>query len=335
MTAFQKLHFKPRRFHQALRAAAMCLMVIATSSHADDTPKNLKVIVGFPAGAGTDQLARQYADQLGRELKASVIVENRTGAGGQIAARALKDAAADGQNLLLAIDHQIVMIPHTVRQPGYDPLNDFVPIIQLATYEVCFGVSGASKAQTIGQYVDLARRDQAMRSVGIPAPGSNAEFLARAIADHAKVPLNVIPYKGSSPLITDASGGHVAAFVNPCAEALLTAHESGRIRILATSSSSRLARAPEAVTFAEAGITVPPSSGYFLTVYAHKNVPAARLELLRQASMQAFANSEVRERIKRTGLLPHIASADAATANALAAYQAWGAIVRSSGYQPQ
>lgn len=334
--AFMKGAALRHRIAAAARAALVLGAVAAAfGTAAQELPATIKVLVGYPAGAGTDLMARAYAEALGKELKSTVIVDNKPGAGGLIAARMLKEAPAEGSTLLLAIDHQIVMVPHTVKSPGYEPQQDFQPIIQLATYDICAGVAGKSPAQDFAQWRKLARENKDYRTIGVPAAGSNAHFLAQAIARDFGVPMEVVPYKGGSPLITDVSGGHVSAFVLPCGEPIVKAHETGRARILITSADKGHPRAPKATSFRKEKLAVPSSDGYFMAVYAPAKVPAPVVDALRRASAAVATRPEMPERIAATGMVPRTESADVLRANVSRSSAAWGDLVRRSGYQPE
>lgn len=305
------------------------------TAQAQELPATLRVLVGYPPAAATDLLARHYAEALAKELKRNVIVDNRPGAGGLIAARMLKDAPADGSTLLLAIDHQIVMIPQTVKAPGYEPQKDFQPIIQLATYDICVGVSGKSPAKTLGQWARLARESQEHRAIGVPAPGSNAHFLAKALETHFGVKMDVIPYKGGAPLITDLSGGNVSGFVLPCGDPIVTAHESGRARILATSADKGLPRAPQATSFAAEGLQAPLPEGYFMAVYANAKLPPKLVQELKRASAAVAARPDMAGRIQATGMIPATATAEVLQASVARSSASWGELVRKSGFVPE
>jgi len=333
MRTHSNLSARARRWAQSALAGA-CLAG-ALAAQAQDVPATIKVLVGFPAGAGTDLVARAYADALAKELRKTVIVDNRPGAGGQIAARALKDAAADGSTLLLAIDHQIVTIPLTVKAPGYKPEQDFQPLLQLATYDICAGVSGQSTAHSFVEWTKLANADPSQRSIGVPAPGSNAHFLAQAIGRHFGVPMIVVPYKGGSPLITDLSGGHVSAFVLPCGDPIVTAHENGRARILLTSAEKGHPRVPNATSFKREGIQTPSSAGYFMAVYAHAKVPPQEIEALQRASTAAAMRPDVAERIAASGMVPLTVTASEMKLRVAQATAAWAELIRASGFRAE
>lgn len=322
---------KSRRRATQLAATLALLGAVSTSWAADLS--QIRLLVGFPAGAGTDTLARLYGEALGAELGSTVVVENRPGAGGQIAARQLKDAAPDGRTLMMAIDHQIVMLRHIMRNPGFDALNDFVPIVRLSTYSICMAVSANVPATTLDEWAKLVRDNTITNSVGVPAVGSNAHFMGHILSEHYKVPVNVIPYKGAAPLLTDAMGGHVDALIQPCGDPLLRADEAGKVRIIGVAAPERLASRPTIATFQEAGIDAPQD--YFLGVYAPAGTPPATLEQLRSASMAALSRPGVVEKLATTGLDPAIAPADELDRVARRSIEAWGERIRSSGFEPQ
>jgi tripartite-type tricarboxylate transporter receptor subunit TctC len=131
----------------ALTLAAACGAAVAQSG------RTVKILVGFPAGGGTDAIARTLAEKLKDELQATVLVENKPGAGGQIAAQALKTAAPDGTTFFISHDHTISILPLVVKNPGFDPARDFVPVAGFATFVNAFAVSGGTPAKSMAEYV--------------------------------------------------------------------------------------------------------------------------------------------------------------------------------------
>jgi tripartite-type tricarboxylate transporter receptor subunit TctC len=116
--------------------------------------KTIRILVGFPAGGGTDAIARILAEPLKDELAANVLVENKPGAGGQLAAQALKAAPPDGTTFFLSHDHSISILPQVIKAPGFDPAKDFVPAAGFATFVNAFAVSGGTPASGFNPYVD-------------------------------------------------------------------------------------------------------------------------------------------------------------------------------------
>ena len=171
-------------FLRAAFAAAigLCLALLPGVS-SSQSGKPVRILVGFPPGGGTDAIARLLADRLKDELGAAVVVENRPGAGGQIAAQALKAAAPDGSTLFLSHDHTISILPLVTKNPGYEPARDFVPVAGFATFVNAFAVSGGTPVKTFNDYVSWVRQQGAKSAVGIPAPASVPQFLVQVIGE--------------------------------------------------------------------------------------------------------------------------------------------------------
>ena len=140
-----------RQFTARLAAAATLPAGLGAAWAADDRP--IRIMVGFPPGGGTDAIARLLADKLKDELKRAVVVENRPGAGGQLAAQLLKAAAPDGTTVFLSHDHTISILPQVLRNPGFDPAKDFVAVAGFATFVNALAVSGGTPAKTYRDFV--------------------------------------------------------------------------------------------------------------------------------------------------------------------------------------
>ena len=167
----------------------------------------VKLLVGFPPGGGTDAIARTLADKLKDQLGMPVIVENKAGAGGQIAAQALKAAPADGLTLFLSHDHTISILPLVMKNPGFDPARDFVAVGGFATFVNALAVSGGTPAMSMNEYVAWVRSQGAGKgTVGVPAPASVPEFLVQVIGQKYKLDLQAAPYRGSAPMMAGHAG---------------------------------------------------------------------------------------------------------------------------------
>ena len=150
----------------------------------------VRLLVGFPAGAGSDAIARLLAEKLKDLLRSPVVVENRAGAGGQIAAQALKASAPDGHTLLLTHDHTISILPQVIRQPGFQPATDFTPVAGFATFSNVLALSGGTPARNIEDYVRWVKTQRAGKdTIGVPAPASIPEFLVRLMSQRYQLDL--------------------------------------------------------------------------------------------------------------------------------------------------
>ena len=175
--------FPSRRSFTVLVFALSCGLAAAQNS------KPIKLMVGFPPGGGTDAVARILAEKLKDELGTPVVVDNKPGAGGQLAAQALKAAPADGTVLFLSHDHTISILPLVVKNPGYDSAKDFVPVAGFATFVNAFAVSGGTPVKSFPDYLAWVKTQGGKGAVGIPAPASTPEFL---VLDRQAAPCRIL-----------------------------------------------------------------------------------------------------------------------------------------------
>jgi len=324
-------HFpRLRSLSQALLAgAALCLapMVWAQSGP-------VKVLVGFPPGGGTDAIARILADKLKDQLGVPVVVENKAGAGGQIAAQALKAAAPDGNTVFLSHDHTISILPLVVKNPGFEPSRDFVAVAGFATFVNALAVSGGTPAKSVNDYSAWVRSAGGGKStVGVPAPASVPEFLVKVIGEKYKLDLNSAPYRGSAPMMADMLGNQIAAGVASVPD-FIENHKAGKVRIVAVLGANRQAVLPDVPTFAElglAGFEDVPYYGFF----APAGTPKAVLDRFSDALAKALAMPEVREPLTAMGLTVGFMSSAQLASREHAYAQTWARIIKQSGFQAQ
>jgi tripartite-type tricarboxylate transporter receptor subunit TctC len=254
--------------------AGITLVALPWAAWAQPAP--LKILVGF-AGGGADIFARVVADKLKDVLGRPVIVDNRPGAGGMIAAQQFKAMAGDANTVLMGNDHQFSMVPLTMKSSGYTT-KDFVPIAGLATYRLALTVSANSTATDLASYLARAKADPAQANYGVPAPGSLPHFIGFSLGQASGAAMTVVPYRGGGPLNTDLLGGQIPASVDALGN-VLTSHKDRRFRVLAVSGTTRSALAPEVPTFAESGYRGLESSGW-VAVYAAPGVGEASASAL-------------------------------------------------------
>lgn len=294
----------------------------------------LRILVGFPPGGGTDAIARALADKLKDRLGVPVVVDNRPGAGGQIAAQALKAAPADGSTVFLTHDHTISILPQVVRNAGFDPERDFVPAGGFATFVNCFAVAGGTPANTFAEYLDWVRKAGGGKSaVGIPAPASTPEFLVRLLGERYRLDLVAAPYRGSAPLIGDLLGQQIPAGVASVQD-FIEQHRAGKLRVLAVLGGQRQAALPQVPTFAELGLPGFEDTPYY-GFYAPANTPRGFIDTFSAALSQVVSAPAMHQYLSTMGLTVGF-MAPAQLAQRERAYTAtWARIIRASGFQPQ
>lgn len=310
-------------------AVAACSLGAAVAQ----TPKTIRLLVGFPPGGGTDAIARLLGDRLKDELGVTVLVENRPGAGGQLAAQALKAAPADGSVLFLSHDHTITILPMVVKNAGFNPTQDFAPVAGFATFVNAFAVSGANPARSFNEYVAWVRAQQGKGAVGIPAPASTPEFLVKVMGEKFKLDLVAAPYRGSAPLMADMLGNQIAAGVASVPD-FIENHKAGKLRVLAVLGGARQAALPDVPTFTELGLAGLEDMPYY-GVFAPAGTPRAFVESFSAAMAKVIAQPEVRSQLSQMGLTVGHMSAEQLGRRERAYAQVWARIIRDSGFQPQ
>lgn len=320
-----------RLFVTATATAALALFASAAAAQSD---KTIRILVGFPPGGGTDAIARTLAEKLRGPLNANVIVENRPGAGGQLAAQALKAAPADGTTLFLSHDHTISILPLVMKAPGYDPAKDFVPVAGFATFVNALAVSGATPAKSVDEYVAWVKTQGGGKgAVGIPAPASVPEFLVKVFAQRYQLDLVAAPYRGSAPMIGDMLGNQIAAGVGSVPD-FIDQHKAGKLRVVGVLGSARQSALPDVPTFSELGLKGFEDVPYY-GVFAPAGTPKATLDQLSAAIAQVIVLPEVRDRLTALGLTVAHTSGEQLAARERAYHQTWAKIIKDSGFQPQ
>jgi tripartite-type tricarboxylate transporter receptor subunit TctC len=297
-------------------------------------PATIKIMVGFPPGGGTDAIARVLAEKLKDQLGANVIVENKAGAGGQIAAQALKAAPADGTVLFLSHDHTISILPLVVKNPGFDPATDFVPVAGFATFVNGLAISSGTPAKSMNEYLAWVREHgKGKGTVGVPAPASVPEFLVKVIGQKYGLDLQAAPYRGSAPMMADMLGNQISAGVGSVPD-FIENHKAGKIRMIAVIGAKRQAIVPEVPTFAELGLAGFEDLPYY-GVFAPHGTPKDVIERFSDALAKVIALPDVHERLTSMGLtVGHMNSQQLATREQ-AYSQTWARIIKASGFQAQ
>lgn len=319
-----------RTMARLLQAATLAAALLTSAVAQDRTM--VKILVGFPPGAGTDNVARIYAHALSQQLDVTTVVENKPGAGGQIAAQALKAATPESNTIMFAVDHQVIMVPLITKNPGFDVNKDFVPVGRIVNFYACLAVPTASPAQDFQGYLKMVGDDPTRGSFGIPAPGSQAQFVGYLVGQHFKVQMNPVPYRGAAPAINDLLGAQVPAVIVPC-DALIEHRKAGKVRVLAMAADKRYSAMPDVPTFAEMGLKMPADA--FLAVYASSSLDRRLLARITEATRRMFDDPEVVQRLAGIGMEPSYAGPEELRSFVEQATAFWQEQVRKSNFQAQ
>ena len=319
-----------------LRLAAALLLALASlhsaPAGAQIGGEPVRLIFPFAAGGSGDALARLIAEHLRVALDQPVIVENRVGAQGRIGVQAVKAAAADGKTLLLIPVAPMSVYQHVYKTLAYDPIGDFQPVAQVATFDFGLAVGPQVPAKTLKELVDWVKANPAQGSYGTPAAGTLPHFFAVSFARTAGLDLRHVGYRGSAGALTDLVAGQVPIVVTTTSD-LLEQHKAQRIRVLATSDTQRSPFLPDVPTFREAGYDIQGRGWY--GVFVPAKTPADVVERLNKAIVAAVQTPAVKERLLAFGLLPTGTSAAELGRIQKADSELWAPAVKASGFTPE
>jgi tripartite-type tricarboxylate transporter receptor subunit TctC len=315
-----------RRQFTALAAAAG-LMPLA---HAQ-ADKTLKVLVGFPPGGSIDIVSRVLAEKMKDDLKVNIVIENRAGAGGRVAADLLKASPADGSVVMITPIVVPVLAPLVFSKLNYNPATDFAPVGHVCNFNFALSVPASLPVKNVAEFVTWLKANPQKANFGSPAPGSLPHFFGEMLSRDAKADMVHVPFAGGSALMNALMGGQVSAGIDVLLEAL-EAHKSGKVRILAISGDKRSAVLPDVPTFKESGFPNIVASGWF-AMYAPAKTPAASIEAINRALNKALTHPEVLDRFGKLALEAGGGSAADLTKLEQASTARWAPVVKATGFR--
>ena len=292
----------------------------------------LKVLYPFAAGGSGDVLTRIVTDQIASAFGAAAIVENRTGAAGRLAAKAVAAAPPDGLMLLLASSPMMTIYPHSYAALDYDPVKDFAPIAATAAFDVALAVGPQMSARSVADLVAFVRANPAQGSYGSPGAGGLGHFGAVMFATTTKLELRHVTYRGSGAVLTDLVAGQLPMAVLPLGD-LTEQHKAGKLRALASAGPSRSSFLPDVPTFKELGIDIVGQGWYGL--YAPAGTPPDVIARLNKAVVDGLAKPDVRERVAKLSLEAIPSTPSELAARQKADLERWGPVVKASGFKPE
>ena len=311
-----------------MRFFAFLLIVLAPCALAQDYPNRpVRLIVTVPPGGAADFIARLVGGKLGDALGQPVLVENRGGAGGTIAADAVAKAAPDGYTLLQNSITTHGVGPHLYSKLPYDPVKDFSAVSGLALLPLIMAVNAELPAKTVNDVVALAKKENL--NFASSGNGGAPHMAAELFKSVTGAPITHVPYKGSGPAVADLVGGRVQIMFD--APPSLIAHiRSGKLRVLAAASESRNRLLPEAPTFAELGHPKVSVSLWY-GLLAPAGTPAAAITRLNTEVNKIVQSPEVRDRLLAQGAEPMTGTPQAFGEFMRAEMAKWAPVVRQAG----
>lgn len=297
-------HNRPRidrRRALILGGGAMAAAAVPTPGLAQALPTGtIRILVGFPAGGGSDVMARIIAEKLKERTGANVIIDNRPGASGNVACEMLKNAPADGSVLMYGTSATTVAQRVTRKQLQYDVEKDLVTIGLTGTVGVAYVASSTIGVKDLKEYIAWLKANPKKQSFGVTAMGSVVQFFGVLLGKEIGIPLEPVAYKGAGPLIADLSAGHAPAGSGGVSD-YLTHHRAGKVRILAVSSPRRLEAAPDLPLISELGY---PNLSYegFYGFYGPAKMSPALVAAWNKELRAATESPDVRQKLLGVGL---------------------------------
>jgi tripartite-type tricarboxylate transporter receptor subunit TctC len=291
-----------------------------------------RIVLGYPAGATSDILSRLVAEHMRQTLGRPFIVENKPGAGGQIANEVVKAAAPDGATLLITPVATMAIFPHSFAgKLRYDPFKDFAPVAHLSNFQLGFGVNANVPAKTLAEYVAAVKKDPKLGFYASAASGSIPHFFGVMFARTAGIDLTHVPYKGTAPALQALAGGEVSAISTVAAD-IGTLVRSGKARLLAVSGEKRAAAFPDVPTFRESGYDLVALPWY--AMFAPAGTPQPLIDKYSQAAIAAMHDPALRDKLEQMGLEPTGLGPQELAKILKADYEKWGPVIRASGFKP-
>jgi tripartite-type tricarboxylate transporter receptor subunit TctC len=316
------------RFRNSTLAAGLWLFASLASAQGYPS-KPIRLLLPF--AGGTDAVARLLALKLSPALGQQVLPEQKLGAGGNIAHRALAEAAPDGYTLLMAAP-PVVINPHLNPNAGFDPLRDFVAVAHLTAIANVLVVHPKVPAKTLHELIELARASPGKLTYGSGGVGSANHLAVELMKSTAKLDILHVPYKSATLALTGLLAGEVDIVVVAASSAAAYVKD-GRLRALATLDAKRSSAMPEVPTAKEAGMPIVAVNWYLLL--APRGTPPDILLRLNTESQRALHAPDIRERLEALGGEPVSGSPEEAAAFLKREYEQWGRGIREAGIKAE
>lgn len=319
------------RFRIAGNAAVLCFAsCVLTAAVAQEYPNRpIRMILGFPPGGTTDINARILAQKVSQTLGQPVVVDNRAGAGGNIAAAETARAAADGYTIFYNTS-SVVIAPAMSSKLSFDPLKSFSPVVLTATVPIVLVASKSSGIETVKDLVTLARQRPGAVRYASSGIGTITHLASALLSTKAGISMTHIPYKGAAPALQDLVAGHLEV-MSEVVNTVLPYAQQGKITVLATATPTRLAALPNVPTFDEAFGSKGFEMGAWQGLMVPVGTPTAIVARLNSEFNKALQDPAVRERLQRQGAEPLGGSTESYATYLRSELTRWAKVVKDSG----
>jgi len=315
-----------------MKAIIAGLALVATSALAQFPSKPIVIVVGFEPGGGTDTTARIAGPVLGEQVGQQIIVENRTGAGGNIAVDYVAKAAPDGYTIVLANVGALAVNPHLLKTP-YDPLRDLTPITMAAVFANVLVVQPNLPISTVADFVKMAKEKPGTVTYASSGIGGAGHLSGELLKVMAKIDLVHVPYKGGGPAMQGFLGGQVNSFfATPVSS--ISQIRAGRAKAIATTGSKRAALMPDVPTIAESGYPGYEALNWY-GFLGPKGMSKDLVDRLNRELVKALAHPQVVAAMHKTGVEPQSSTSEEFASYIKREYDTWGKVVKEAGIKAQ
>jgi tripartite-type tricarboxylate transporter receptor subunit TctC len=314
-------------------AGLFAVMVIAIGTAYAQGTKTTRIVVAFPPGGPVDLVARVLAEQLGKELGETVIVDNKPGANGGIAAQFVAKAPPDGGTLWLTSVGAAAINPSLYDNLPYDMQRDFAPVSVVVDNVEVLVVSPKDPANTTAEFIAASKAKKEPTPMASSGIGSIPHLAIEQLADATKANLLHIPYKGAAPALTDVMGGQVAGFFGDI-PGLIGFVQGGKLKAIGIAADRRHPLLPEVRTLAEQGILGVDSNNWY-ALFVPAKTPRATIDALNAAVHRALATPGVRDKLTATGTDPAPTSPQELSALLKRDTEKWAKLIKAKGIQGQ
>lgn len=301
----------------------------SSGGHVTYPTRPVRMLIGLPPGGPTDLVARIVAPRFGEALGQPIIIDNRTGAGGLIAAETAAKAPADGYTLLFGAVSYSAIFASLYKKLPYDPVRDFAPISLVTKVPNVLVVNPAMPVKTVGDFVAYAKANPGKLSYGSSGSGTSLHLCMEMLKKQTGIQVTHVPYKGGPAAILDLIGGHIQVMFDN-APGQIPHIRSGKTRALAITSAHRNAQLPDVPTMIEAGVPGFEVSSWY-GVFAPANVPQPVLAKLNTELVKALNMAEIKARMAEQGVEPAPTTRAEFAAFQKAEVARWAQVVKDAG----
>lgn len=328
-------HTRRKTLGFAAGTAAAALFSVPGTARAQAIPTGspIRILVGYPAGGGTDVMARIIAEKLKERLGVSVIVENRAGASGTLANEATKNAAPDGSVILYAPSAGTVAQTVTKKQLNYDLEKDLATVTLAGVLPVVYVVSPTIGVRNFAEYVEWLKKNPKKQNFGTTAMGSQTHFFGVELGQALGMPLEPVAYKGAAPLIADLSAGHASAGCGGLSD-FLQHHRGDKLRIIAVSGPKRAASAPDLPTIGELGHPKLSTEGWY-GFYAPGKMSPALVQAWNKELVAVLESADIKQKILQIGMEVRTSTPQAFAEIQSKNIVSFRASMKTAGYVPE